>query len=84
MDKRTATDFVARIESHREAEAAIWDEMRSRPDYAMHEDKVIESILDQRANARSLTEEAQSSLDSFDWVEDENGDLVPREEMATE
>jgi Zn-dependent M32 family carboxypeptidase len=82
MDKQTATDFVTRIEAHREQEQAIWQEMRNRPDYAMHEDKVVESIIDQRANARSLTDDAQSSLDSFDWIEDENGDLVPREELT--
>lgn len=84
MDKQTATDFVSRIEAHREQEQVIWQEMRDRPDYAMHEDKVVEAIIDQRANAKTLVGEAQSSLDSFDWVEDENGDLVPREETVPE
>lgn len=82
MDKQTATGFVTRIEAHREQEDAIWQEMRQRDDYETHEDKVIASILEQRADARSLTDEAQSSLDAFDWVENENGDLVPREEVA--
>lgn len=81
MDKATALSFVERIETHREAEEAIWQEMRDRPDYAMHEDKVVKSIIEQRKKARDLIEESEADLGSFDWVEDEDGDLVPREEL---
>lgn len=81
MDKRTATDFVKRIEAHREQEQAIWQEMRRRPDYEMHEDKSIESILDERERGRELFQEANASLDAFDWVDDGEGNLVPREDQ---
>jgi uncharacterized protein (UPF0335 family) len=82
MDKATATRFVERIEAHREQEQAIWQEMRDRPDYAMHEGKTIKSIIDQRKQARDLLEESEGDLDAFDWVENEDGDFVPREELA--
>ena len=81
MDKATATNFVERIEKHREEEAAIWQEMRAHPDYGMHEDKVIEGIISARKKARDLLEEAESDLGSFDWVENEDGEFVPREEV---
>lgn len=81
MDKKTATDFVGRIEAHREKETGIWQEMRARPDYEMHEDKSIESILDERQRARELLESAEGSLGAFDWVDDGTGNFVPREEM---
>lgn len=83
MDKPTATQFVSRIEAHREKEAAIWQEMRLRPDYEMHEDKSIESILEERQRARDLLESADASLDAFDWVDDGTGNFVPRSELAT-
>lgn len=81
MDKQTALSFVERIEAHREKESAIWQEMRSRDDYGMNEDKSIGSILDERARARELLESADSSLDAFDWVDDGTGNFVPREEL---
>jgi hypothetical protein len=81
VDKQTATAFVERIETHRGKEAAIWQEMRQRPDYAMHEDKSIESILEERKSAREFMESAQSSLDAFDWVDDGTGNFVPRDEI---
>lgn len=82
MDKATATEFVERIEAHRAVEEDIWQEMRSRPDYQMHEDKVIASILHARKQARDLVEESEGDLASFDWIEDGEGNLVPREEVA--
>ena len=81
MDKATATSFVERIEKHREEEAAIWREMRDLPDYQMHEDKVIDGIIQARKKARDLMDEAESDLGSFDWVENEDGEFVPREEV---
>lgn len=81
MDKRTAVDFVRRIEAHREQEQAIWQEMRDRDDYEMHEDKEITSILDERRRARELVESANASLSAFDWVDDGEGNLVPREDQ---
>jgi Zn-dependent M32 family carboxypeptidase len=81
MDKPTATRFVERIEAHREKETAIWQEMRERADYQMHEDKSIESILDERQSARELMESAESGLAAFDWVDDGTGNFVPREEV---
>jgi hypothetical protein len=81
MDKQTATDFVNRLETHRANEKAIWNEMRSRPDYGMNEDKSIESVLDERQRARELQESADASLDAFDWVDDGTGNFVPREEV---
>ena len=81
MDKVTALSFVERIETHREQETAIWQEMRQRDDYEMHEDKSIEGILDERERARELMESAQASLDAFDWVDDGTGNFVPREEI---
>jgi len=83
MDKHTATDFVNRIEAHREKEAAIWQEMRARPDYGMNEDKTIAAIIDARQKARDLLEEADGDLDAFDWVDDGTGNFVPREEVET-
>jgi Zn-dependent M32 family carboxypeptidase len=80
MDKATATAFVERIEAHREREEAIWQEMRDRPDYEMHEDKMVKGIIDARKSARALVDEANSDLASFDWVEDSEGDLVPIED----
>jgi Zn-dependent M32 family carboxypeptidase len=82
MDKRTAAKYVERIEDHRDRERAIWREMRERGDYQMHEDKSIEAILDARQRARDLMEEAESSLDAFDWVDDGTGNFVPRDELA--
>lgn len=81
MDKATATSFVERIEAHREQEEAIWQEMRDRPDYEMHEDKTITDILEARAEARTLMDDANSNLDAFDWVDDGTGNFVPREEL---
>lgn len=83
MDKKTATEFVQRIEAHRAQEQAIWDEMRARPDYEMHEDNSIRDILDSRQKARDLTEDAEASLGAFDWVDDGTGNFVPREELET-
>lgn len=68
MDKNTATDFVTRIEAHRETEAAIWQEMRERPDFGMNEDKTIAAILDARKRARDLMEEADSDLAAFEFA----------------
>jgi len=82
MDKAAATEFVSRIEEHREQEAAIWQEMRQRPDYQMNEDKTLAAILDARKRARDLLEEAESDLAAFDWVDDGTGNFVPREEVA--
>ena len=82
MDKQTATEFVTRIEAHREQEQAIWQEMRDRPGYAMHEDNVIVEILDARKTARDQLADAEANLGSFDWVDDGAGNLVPREELA--
>ena len=81
MDKKTATEFVERIEAHREQEDAIWQEMRDRPDYEMHEDKTIKGILDARKKGRDLLEEAAADLGAFDWVDDGTGNFVPREEV---
>jgi hypothetical protein len=81
MDKQTALGFVERIEAHREKESAIWQEMRQRPDYGMHEDKSIIAIVDARKRARDLLEEAESDLGAFDWVDDGTGNFVPREEV---
>lgn len=81
MDKKTATEFVERIEAHRAQEEAIWQEMRDRDDYAMHEDKTIKGIIDMRKTARDMTDEANADLGAFDWVENADGDLVPREEI---
>jgi Zn-dependent M32 family carboxypeptidase len=83
MDKLTATKFVERIEAHREKEASIWQEMRERDDYAMNEDKSIESIIDERQRARDLLESADASLDAFDWVDDGTGNFVPRDELES-
>lgn len=82
MDKATATDFVARIEAHREQESAIWQEMRSVPSYEMNEDKVIADILDARKKAAGLMAEAQADLGAFDWVDDGSGNFVPRKEVS--
>ena len=83
MDKATATEFVERIElRRREAqmmESAIWRQMRERDDYEMNEDRTIADILEARAKARAITEQADADLGSFDWVENEDGDFVPRE-----
>lgn len=81
MDKQTALSFVERIEAHREKETAIWQEMRQRADYEMHEDKSIVAIVDARKRARDLLEEAESDLGAFDWVDDGTGNFVPREEV---
>lgn len=81
MDTKTATEFVSRIEKYREQEAAIWQEMRELPNYDMHDDKVIERVIAARKQAASLLSDAESDLDSFDWVVDENGDLVPIQEQ---
>lgn len=80
MDKKTATEFVDRIEAHRAQEGGIWQEMRDRADYQTHEDKTIKSIIDQRKAARDLLEEAEADLGAFDWVDDGDGNFVPREE----
>lgn len=82
MNKQTAIEFVSRIEAHREKEAAIWREMRQRPDFEMNEDKSIESVLDERRRAGELMESADASLDAFDWVDDGTGNFVPREEAT--
>lgn len=82
MDKQTATDFLTRIEAHREKEAAIWQEMRQRDDYGMNEDKTIAAIIDARKRASDLLEEAESDLSAFDWVDDGTGNFVPREEVG--
>lgn len=81
MDRKTATDFVDRIETHRREEQAIWDEMRSHPDYKTHEDKTIAGIIDARAKAHGLIEEANADLGAFDWVEDGQGNFVPHENV---
>lgn len=81
MDKQTAITFVERIEAHRRQEEAIWHEMRQRDDYGLHEDKSIESIIDERQRARELQKSAEGSLDAFDWVDDGTGNFVPREEV---
>lgn len=83
MDKKTAVSFVERIEAHREEERAIWREMRDRPDYEMYEDNSIKDILEARAKAAALLEDALSGLDAFDWVDDGDGNFVPREELAS-
>jgi Zn-dependent M32 family carboxypeptidase len=82
MDKVTATEFVRRIEAHREQEEVIWQEMRSREDYEMHEDQTIASIISQRKAARELIAESEADLSAFDWVDDGSGNSVPREEEA--
>lgn len=82
MDKSTATSFVNRIEQHRAQEEAIWDEMRERPDYEMHEDKAIKAILDARRKANEMLAEADTDLDAFAWVDDGTGNFVPREEVT--
>jgi hypothetical protein len=82
MNKQTAIAFITRIEAHRAQESAIWDEMRARPDYQMHEDKSIDSILEERQAARGLVESSDASIAAFDWVDDGTGNFVPREELA--
>lgn len=82
MDKKTATDFVERIEAHHRAEEAIWQEMLEHPDYEMHEDKIIRSVIKARAGAREQLDQAEADLGSFDWVDDGEGGLAPREEVA--
>jgi Zn-dependent M32 family carboxypeptidase len=81
MDKKTATEFVERIEAHRDQERAIWQEMREHPDYQMHEDKAIKGIIDAREKAHGLIEEADAGLGAFDWIDDGTGNFVPREEV---
>lgn len=81
MDKATATAFVERIEAHRAQEDSIWDEMRGREDYEMHEDKSIKAIIDARKNASALLDEAAGDLGAFDLVDDGAGNFVPREEV---
>jgi uncharacterized protein (UPF0335 family) len=78
MDKATAWDFVKRIEAHRKAEERIWQEMRNHGDYEPNEDVTIRDILDARKKGNALMAEADAQLDAFDWVEDANGDFVPR------
>lgn len=80
MDKATATAFVERIEKHRAAEEAIWQEMIEHPAYEMHEDKIVRSIIDARKKARALLNEAETDLGSFDWVSDEDGEVVERQD----
>ena len=82
MNKQTATEFVERIEAHRDQESTIWQEMRARPDYELNEDKTLKGILDARKRARDLLDEAAGDLDAFDWVDDGAGNFVPREELA--
>lgn len=66
MDTKTATKFVERIEAHRAGEDAIWQEMRDRDDYEMHEDKDIAEALRARKVARTKAEESEVILSAFD------------------
>ena len=66
MDTKTAAKFVDRIEAHRAEEDAIWQEMRDRDDYEMHQDKDVAAILRARKMARAQREEAEALLGAFD------------------
>lgn len=71
MQSKTAAEYVRRIEEHREAEELIWQEMRARYDFEANEDKDIRYILDNRAKARALTEEADAMIAGFDYREED-------------
>lgn len=77
MNKLTALKYIDRIEAHRKAEEAIWDEMRAEPTYERNEDNTLKDIIDRRADAASTAAEADADLDAFNWVDDGSGNLVP-------